>query len=163
MELTCRAAKKTTITCNNATTNELEEKLLTHLNADLNSRVPTTNCEYLLGGSTQCENQSVTFDIMLTCPGSRADGNLVDHVKQQQMVIKQIMDRKTSEEFTSGNSKAICRLFRESDQRKTPLPTCIEECTKEYQGPVALCDCPCKLSCNVSNVIYYCTISLYQC
>ena len=157
LDLACRAEKKTMLTCNDATINGLENALIAHLNDDINNRVPDKDCTFSLAGSTTCEEESIEFYIVLTCLGSRADGNLLEHVEQQQMAITRIMDRKTSEPFSSGTSTAICRLFRDSDRRKTPSAICSEDCTKEYQGAVALCDCPCKFN-YMCTVSYCCTV-----
>ena len=159
MDLACRAEKKTTLTCDDATINDLENALIAHLNDNINDRVPDKDCAFSLAGSTTCKEESIEFCIVLTCYGPRADGKLAEHIEQQQMAITRIMDRKTSESFSSGNSTAICRLFRDSDRRKTPSAICSEDCTKENQGSVALCDCPCKLSNYMCKVSYCCTVS----
>ena len=159
LDISCRAEKRTKITCNNATVIDLENVLITHLNDDINSRVPAEDCAFSLAGSTTCMEDSVEFSIVLICHGPRADGTLVDHVEQQKMAITKIMDRKTSESFTSGSSMAICRLFRNSDREETSSAVCNEDCIKEYQGPVAVCDCPCKLSNYKCKAIYCCTVS----
>lgn len=159
LDLSCKAEKTTKITCNDATVTDLENDLITHLNDDIKSRVPDEDCAFSLAGSTTCEEESVEFSIQLICRGSRADGTLADHVMQQKNAITKIMDRKTSEQFKSGSSIAVCRLFRDSDQRKTPSADCSEDCIKEYQGSVAVCDCPCKLSNYKCKAIYCCTVS----
>lgn len=146
MEITSKAGKGITINCNSATISELEKKLLKHLNDDARNRIANTNCEFLATGNRSCDKDSIVFSILLTCPGSPANGNLVNNVKQQQVAIKDIMDKKTSERFTADDVTIIVRLFRDSEQRKIPSPTCGDQCSKVQQGPVILCDCPCKLS-----------------
>ena len=146
LEISSRTETKgTTINCNSDTPSKLEKKLLAHLNDDAKSKIADTTCEFLATGNTSCEMDSIVFHVLLTCAGGPANGNLIDNVKQQQMAIKTIMNRKSSERFTEDVT-IIVRLFRESEKRKIPSPKCNDQCVKVQQGPVTLCDCPCKLS-----------------
>lgn len=147
MELTGQPAKGTTISCTDAIINDLERLLLDYLNAHAMSTVTDTNCEFLLGGNTNCDGASIQFNIILTCEGKRASGSLLDNVEQQKMAITKIMGRTGNEVFTSGGVSITVQLFKPSEvQNITPSPTCSDDCTKVQQGPVTLCDCPCKLS-----------------
>ena len=150
------------ITCSTATVDQLEKDLLAHLNADAASRVTDTTCEFSPTGNNTCSTASIVFNIKLSCAGKRANGNLIDNVKEQQVAITKIMERKTSEQFTFGAVSIIVRLFRESERRKAPLPTCSSECTKVEQGIVTLCNCSCKLSNCTCKVIYHCVVSFYH-
>ena len=149
LDLTCKTAA-TAITCNNSTITELEKSLVDYLNTE---RAVGTNCEFLLAGKTACDSQSITFCVALSCAGPRADDYLASHVEQQEAAIKNIMAEKSSKQFTSDTVTITCRLFRDSDRRKMPSPTCDEECTEESQSTVTLCDCPCKLSNSVSDLL----------
>ena len=146
LDLSSKPAKRgTTITCNDATVVELETQLLAHLNAYNKSMVAGTMCEFLPAGSASCSTTSIKFKIVLTCAGERPNGILINNVRKQQMAITKIMQRRSSETFAAGNVKIVVRLFRESDRRNMPKPTCNEECSEIEQGPLILCDCPCKL------------------
>ena len=149
MELSSRpAVRRRTITCSDSAVEQLEQLLLAHLNAHVQSVQGTgaTTCAFLSGGSATCSSDSIKFQIVLTCAGGAATGNLIDNVEQQQMAITNIMARRTSEQFTADGVAIIVRLFRDSDRRNSPSPTCNEECSEVEQTPLMLCDCPCKLT-----------------
>ena len=145
LELSSRPAKRgTAISCNDATVEQLEDKLLAHLN-DYNKTIANgTTCEFLPAGSASCKSSGIKFKIVLACAGDRANGNLIDNDSKQKMAITNIMQRRTSESFTAHDVEIIVRLFRDSDRRNSPKPTCNKECSEVEQGPLILCDCPCK-------------------
>ena len=145
LDLSSKPAKRgTTITCNDAAVAELEKQLLAHLNAYDKSITDGITCEFLSAGRANCSMLSIKFKIVLTCAGGRPNGDLIDNVRRQQMAITKIMQRKSSETFSADGIRIVVRLFRESDRRNSPKPTCNEECSEIEQGPLILCDCPCK-------------------
>ena len=144
LDLSSKPKKDTTITCNDVTVAKLENQLLTHLNAYDKSITDGITCEFLSAGRPNCNTLSIKFKIVLTCAGERPNGDLINNVKRQQMAITKIMERRSSETFVADGVTIIVRLFRESDRRNSPKPTCSKECSEIEQGPLILCDCPCK-------------------
>lgn len=153
LDLSSKPAKKRmTITCNDAAVGELENQLLTHLNDYNKSITGGIACEFLSAGNANCSTLSIKFKIELTCAGDTPNGVLIDNVDRQKMAITKIMQRRSSETFTADGIQIVVRLFRDSDRRNSPTPTCDEECSEIEQGPLILCDCPCKYC----KMICYC-------
>ena len=134
----------------------LQGKMIRFLNNHA-ANVTDMPCKFIPTNYRKCkqdaEMATVEMKILLACFENAPSNNLIASTRLQQKAIKEIMDRKTREIFKIDSATMFVRLFKNSEQRKKPLPSCSDYCSPVMQGQILLCNCTCKLNNYISIML----------